>query len=188
MLNSPARSFHASDVGVTDTVETLSLHMVHPGRNLSRPGGYPLPKEGVADHTIGVVSMSLPIVSLYRPFLASPGVPLFPPAIGPPIDFSSGTIPVFWMKLSLESVFLASSCSVCARSQPTLRPGNYWLTTSCTDRVHKPRSGSSFRSHSSIFLLQKLRISRDMTKFVCRSSAASLANLTRLLSLDTGAS
>ncbi len=77
----------------------------------------------------------------------------------------------------------ASSCSVWARS-PALRPGDHWLTSSCTVRVH--RSGSSSWSRSSIILLQKLRISGDMTRLIRRSSAASLADLTRSLSLDTG--
>ncbi len=63
-------------------------------------------------------------------------------------------------------------------------PGDHWLTSSCTVRVH--RSGSSCWSRSSIFLLQKLRISWDMTRLIRRSSATSLADLTRSLSLDTG--
>jgi hypothetical protein len=125
--------------------------MVRPGRNLSRPGECP-----VEDHTIGVVSMSIPIVFLYRPYPVSPRVPLLPPDIGSPIGFSSGNIPVF-----------CSSCNV------------------HNDRVHTG-SSSSFWSHSSIFLLQKLRISGDMTRFICRSSVMSLTDLTRSLSLDTG--
>ncbi len=115
--------------------------MVHPGRNLSRPGECPVPKEGVADHTIGVASMSLPIVCLYRPFPESEG-PSAPPRHRATHWFFIGHHPSY---LDRRCPSKASSFSVWARF-PALRPGEHWLTSSCTARVH--RSGSSFWSRS----------------------------------------
>jgi hypothetical protein len=79
-------------------IQILSLSMVRPGRNLSLPGEFPVPKEEVEDRTIGMVSMLIPIVCLDRPSLADPGVPLLFLAIGPPIDFASDTIPASWIR------------------------------------------------------------------------------------------